>query len=121
MKIKNVEELANVLGMAFRTYSATVATGRNIEPFLPLIDGQDGVTVFIMLSNNGEISIRAPAVEPIRVESYTAAVMAVPDSEPIPPEVKEAIIEKPASEFVFTEETTEEVVEEKPKRKRRTI
>jgi hypothetical protein len=117
MKIKNVEELANVLGMAFRQYSATVATGRNIEPFLPLIDGQDGVTVFIMLSGNGEISIRAPAVEPIRVETYAAPLMIVPDSEAIPPEVKEEIIEKPASEVVFTEEA----VEEKPKRKRRTI
>jgi hypothetical protein len=117
MKIKNVEELANVLGMAFRTYSATVATGRNIEPFLPLIDGHDGVTVFIMLSGNGEISIRAPAVEPIVIakpvtcEELGCNNVSVIDAFEQAKEVEEPVLEA----------EPEETVTEKPKRKRRTI
>jgi hypothetical protein len=109
-----------VLGMAFRTYSATVATGRNIEPFLPLIDGQDGVTVFIMLSGNGEISIRAPAVEPIAIKTVTAEPHVGVEPPVAEDETAEEMIEavKAAETHIFPEE---EAVEEKPKRKRRTI
>lgn len=121
MKIKNEEELANVLGMAFRQFSAVVATGRNIQAFLPLLN-EPHVAVVIKLKDSGEINI-IPYSD--RVHYMLKKPTVVYPEEVIEPivvaEVETPITEETTITEPVLEAETEETMTEKPKRKRRTI
>ncbi len=57
MKIKNEEELANILSMAFKTYSNKVERGL-VQPFLNLIEGAESVDVTVTLLADGSITVQ---------------------------------------------------------------
>jgi hypothetical protein len=107
MKVKNEEELANILGMAFASYANKVQNGLT-SPFKSFLTGQDSVDVKISLTPDGSINMLSidPIVEFEAVESIA----------PIEPPVLEATEE--AVNPIAKEMLTTEIIE-KPKRKRK--
>ena len=106
MNIKNEEELANIMGMAFKVYANSVERG-NIKPYLPFVDGVEAVDVTVFIKNDGSIIVK-PLLNVIHA--------------PVNVEVQQAVIEQiSVVEAPVLEAQPEEVIEEKPKsRKRKT-
>jgi len=99
LKLRNEEELRNVLGAAFSTFSSGVANGGLVGPFLSMLDGVDSVDVTVALRDNGSIHVTLiPVVEPIVCQE---AIM---------------VQEEPTVETAPIEES-----EDKPKRRKKQI
>jgi hypothetical protein len=108
MKVKNEEELANILGMAFASYANKVQNGLT-GPFQAFLTGQDSVDVKISLTSDGSISMLS--IDPI-VELDAIA--------PIEPPVLEATEEDESDANVPELEAEKEIIEKPmPKRKRK--
>jgi hypothetical protein len=115
MKVKNEEELANILGMAFASYANKVQNGLT-GPFKSFLTGQDSVDVKISLTPDGSINMLS--IDPI-VELDAIA--------PIEPPVLEAVspveIAEDESDANVPELEAEQTIIEKeypkPKRKRK--
>ena len=104
LDIKNVEELANVLAMAFRTFSAEVARGIWLDAFMPLIEGERTVTVIFKLDETGRVTV---AEQTVKVQPEIAVVPTIVEaSEP-------AMVYAPVyTEIVEEKEEDEQSVED---------
>lgn len=94
MPVKNEESLARLLGASFSEYANRVQNGLT-APYRGLLS-VDSVEVVLVVSSDGGVSVKEPVIEPLILDV------------PVVPPVLEATVE------------TVEVVEEKPKRKRKT-
>jgi hypothetical protein len=116
MKVKNEEELANILGMAFASYANKVQNGLT-GPFKSFLTGEESVDMKVSLHADGSIHmtpLSLLAVQPEKLFGEQAQTEAeLVNSTP----VLEGQTPEPDDTGVYPAETVEEV---KPKRKRKT-
>lgn len=64
MKIKDENELAHILGMAFSQHANRVQNGA-VEPYKSFMSGAESVDVTVTLSGNGTITVKLIAKETV--------------------------------------------------------
>ena len=124
MKIKNEEELANILSMALSGYANRVARGE-IKAFRGFLEGENTVEVKVSLESGSRLNVESlhpPIIEPIYTPEIATDTIIGTTTDEI---MEDPVMAEPyntqeeMSEFLETKkETTEEVIE-KPKRNRK--
>ena len=68
MEIRNRSELANILGMAFKSYANNLENHYQLDPYLPYLEGIKAVSVTVKLFNGGISVEKGPDTDVYKAE-----------------------------------------------------